>query len=76
MARNRKQRTRWDYIPGTPELEEYIEAWYEVNGLERRDASLYRGYLRNEGPCFGPGRYGSYPIHDPYGESDDYDGYY
>lgn len=76
MARNRKQRARWDYIPGTPENEEYREKWYEVNGLERRDASRNLGYLANEGPRFGRGRYGSYPIHDPYGEFDDYDGYY
>jgi hypothetical protein len=39
--------------------------WYDCNSVDRRDGSKYIGYTRRE---YEDSRFGSFPIHDDYGD--------
>ena len=60
-----KQHLEEECDPSLDENEVRSGDWYELNSVDSRDGSKYIGYLARE---YEESRWGSHPIHDPYGE--------
>lgn len=61
---NRKKADDVDYYTEEDDCSSYM-SWYDCNSVDPADASKYMGYYQRE---YGGSRFGSFPVHDDYGE--------